>query len=167
MATRQFSETDQKYMSMALSWAQRALEHDEVPIGAVLVNSGGVVSYGYNMRETWKTPLGHAEIIALQTAAKKLGRWRLSDCTLYVTLEPCVMCAGALVQARLERVVFATLDPKAGGTDSLYQICSDPRLNHRIPVESGLMAAEASTLLKDFFKKKRLEKKNSSKPTQP
>lgn len=152
---------DLKFMQMALGWARRAAELDEVPVGAVLVDPAGkVVSAGFNRRETWKTPLGHAEIIALQTAAKKLERWRLSDLTLYVTLEPCVMCAGALVQARVKKIVYGTRDPKGGATHSLYQICSDPRLNHRIELVEGVLADESATLLKEFFRKKRLEKRD-------
>lgn len=150
-------------MQMALAWARKAAELDEVPVGAVVVDPQGlVVGVGYNRRETWKTPLGHAEIIALQTAAKRLDRWRLSDLTLYVTLEPCVMCAGALVQARVKRVVYGTRDPKGGATHSLYTICNDPRLNHRIDVQEGLLAEEASALLKDFFSKKRARGKTTS-----
>lgn len=154
-----FSADDYKYMKLAIKMAKKAGQRDEVPVGALLVGPEGLISYGYNMRENWQTPLAHAEIIAIQKAAKKRGQWRLLDTTLYVTLEPCVMCAGALVQARVGKIVYGTKDPKGGGTESLYQICSDTRLNHQIPIHSGLMEEECRQLLKDFFKKKRLEKK--------
>lgn len=152
--------SDEAYMRKALNWAEKARERGEVPVGALLVDSSGeILSYGYNLRETWQTPLAHAEIIALQKAAKKLGRWRLLETTLYVTLEPCVMCAGALVQARVGRIVYGATDPKAGATDSLYRLCDDPRLNHRIPVTRGVLEAECSTILTDFFRTRRAEKR--------
>lgn len=154
--------SDQDWMKLALKEAQIAETRGEVPVGAVLVGPEGLVARAGNRRESWQTPLGHAEIIAVQTAAKKLGRWRLSDLTLYVTLEPCPMCAGALVQARLGRLVYGAADPKAGASGSLYQICADPRLNHRIPITSGVLEAECSQILKDFFRRKRAEKKNES-----
>lgn len=151
---------DFKFMKMALQIAQLAEQRGEVPIGAVIVDqkSGKIVSKAHNLKESLKTPIGHAEIIALHRAAKKLGRWRLTDCTLYVTLEPCAMCAGALVQARLGRVVYATQDPKAGACESLFSIGQDQRLNHRFEISSGIMQNESSELLKSFFKKKRLTK---------
>lgn len=148
-------------MKMALEWARKAAEHDEVPVGAVLVAAdGSVLSYGYNLRENWKTPLAHSEIIAIQKAAKKLQQWRLLDTTLYVTLEPCVMCAGALVQARVGRLVYGASDPKAGATHSLYELCSDERLNHRIPITRGVLQDECSQILTEFFRRKREQKKN-------
>ena len=148
-------------MKMALEWARKAADHDEVPVGAVLVAAdGSVLSYGYNLRENWQTPLAHAEIIAIQKAAKKLQQWRLLDTTLYVTLEPCVMCAGALVQARVGRLVYGASDPKAGATHSLYEICSDERLNHRLPITRGVLQEECSQILTEFFRRKRKEKKN-------
>lgn len=151
---------DFKFMKMALQIARLAEQRGEVPIGAVIVDqkSGKIVSKAHNLKESLKTPIGHAEIIALHRAAKKLGRWRLTDCTLYVTLEPCAMCAGALVQARLGRVVYATQDPKAGACESLFSIGQDQRLNHRFEISSGIMQNESSELLKSFFKKKRLTK---------
>lgn len=149
-------------MRMALRWAEKAGELGEVPIGAVLVaKDGTVLSHGYNRRETWTTPLGHAELIAIHRAAKKIGQWRLLETTLYVTLEPCVMCAGALVQARVGRIVFGAKDPKAGATHSLYQVCSDARLNHRIPVDSGVLEQECGDILRNFFKRRRSENKTS------
>lgn len=143
-------------MRLALKWAQKAADRDEVPVGAIIVaENGEILSYGYNMRETWQTPLGHAEIIAIQRAAKKTGQWRLVNATLYVTLEPCIMCAGALVQSRISRIVYGATDPKGGGTNSLYQIPSDQRLNHQIQVTSGILAPECSQILTTFFRNKR------------
>lgn len=152
---------DERFMRLALKKArQAAADFDEVPIGAVLVAADGtVLSHGSNRRETWKTPLAHAEIIAIHRAAKKLGQWRLLNTTLYVTLEPCVMCAGALVQARVGRIVYGALDPKAGATDSLYRLCNDERLNHQIPVTGGVLAEECGAVLTEFFRRKRREKK--------
>ena len=155
----EFTKEDENWMRLALAEAEKARELLEVPIGAVIVNSDGLVARGHNRRETWKTPIGHAEIIALHRASKKLKAWRLTGTTLYVTLEPCVMCAGALVLSRVDRIVFGALDPKAGGSQSLYQITQDPRLNHRIKVEGGLLKDECSKILSDFFKMKRLKKK--------
>ena len=150
-----FTDKDKYWMRLALTQARKAEDLLEVPIGAVIVNSEGLVAQGHNRRETWKTPIGHAEIIALHRASKKLKAWRLTGTTLYVTLEPCVMCAGALVLSRVDRIVFGALDPKAGGSHSLYQITSDPRLNHRLKVQGGLLQDECSKILSDFFKKKR------------
>ncbi|MBX2987886.1 MAG: tRNA adenosine(34) deaminase TadA [Bdellovibrionaceae bacterium] len=156
--------SDEDYMKMALKWAEKAAKRDEVPIGAVLVAADGtVISHGYNMRENWKTPLAHAEIIAIQTAAKKLQQWRLLDTTLYVTLEPCPMCAGALVQARVGRLVYGATDPKAGATESLYRICSDARLNHRLEITRGVLEKECGEILTGFFRRKRQQKKDTSK----
>lgn len=147
---------DEKYMRLALNWAEKARKLGEVPVGAVLVSAEGeVLAHGYNRRETWQTGIAHAEIIALHTASKRLGQWRLLDTTLYVTLEPCVMCAGALVQSRVKRLVYGARDPKAGGTDSLYQICNDPRLNHRLEITRGVLEDECSTILSDFFRERR------------
>lgn len=149
-------------MKEALKWAQRAANVGEVPVGALLVaEDGEVLSYGYNLRENWNTPLAHAEIIAIQKAAKKLGQWRLLNTTLFVTLEPCVMCAGALVQARVGRIVYGATDPKGGGTDSLYQICSDPRLNHRIPITRGVLGKECSDILSGFFRQRRAQRQGT------
>ncbi|HRO66817.1 MAG TPA: tRNA adenosine(34) deaminase TadA [Pseudobdellovibrionaceae bacterium] len=153
---------DEKYMRMALEWAKKARDLQEVPVGAVLVGPDGtVLSHGYNMRENWLTPLAHAEIIAIQTASKRLKQWRLLDTTLYVTLEPCVMCAGALVQARVKRLVYGATDPKAGATESLYQVCSDPRLNHRMEITTGVLREECSSMLSNFFRERRRLKKSS------
>jgi tRNA(adenine34) deaminase len=153
------SHSDRQWMRRALSLANQAQKLGEVPIGALIVKDGRLVSKAFNRRETWKTPLGHAELIALQRASQKLGAWRLLDCTLYVTLEPCLMCAAALVQARVSRVVFGARDPKGGGTVSLYQIPTDPRLNHRLEVTEGVLENECSTVLSEFFKARRESKK--------
>lgn len=155
----EFTNEDEKWMRLALLEAEKARNLSEVPIGAVIVNSQGLLAKAHNRRETWQTPIGHAEVIALHRAAKKLKAWRLTGTTLYVTLEPCVMCAGALVLSRVDRVVFGALDPKAGGSHSLYQITHDIRLNHRLKVQGGLLQEECSQILSDFFKVKRAQKK--------
>ncbi len=139
-------------MREALRAAQLAIPAGDVPIGAVLVFEGREISRAYNRKEETHDPLGHAEIFALREAAQKLGRWRLTGCTLYVTLEPCVMCAGAIVHSRVDRVVYATPDPKTGAVSSLYKILADERLNHAPEVLSGVLQEEASQMLKDFFR---------------
>jgi tRNA(adenine34) deaminase len=154
-----FTKEDENWMHLALAEANKARELLEVPIGAVIVGPQGLIAKAHNRRETWKTPIGHAEIIALHRASKKMKAWRLTGTTLYVTLEPCVMCAGALVLSRVDRIVFGALDPKAGGTRSLYQITEDKRLNHRLQVEGGLLKEECAKILKDFFKQKRTQNK--------
>jgi len=146
---------DERFMKEALQEARRAWENGEVPIGAVLVKNGVVIARGYNRRETSGDPTAHAEIIALQKAGKELGHWRLTGTTLYVTLEPCPMCAGALVQARVDRLVFGAYDAKAGAVQSLYQITGDERLNHHLVVTAEVREEECSQLLKEFFKKRR------------
>jgi tRNA(adenine34) deaminase len=143
------------WMKKALKLAEKAASRGEVPVGAILVRGGEEITCASNRREEWHTPLGHAELIALQRASQSLKAWRLLDCTLYVTLEPCVMCAGALVQARVSRVVYGATDPKGGGLHSLYQIGTDPRLNHRFELIGGILEPECSQVLKDFFKKRR------------
>jgi tRNA(adenine34) deaminase len=145
------SLTDDEAMRRALDEASAAMAHDDVPIGAVVVRDGEVIAARHNERELTGDPTAHAEVLAIRDAAKVVGHWRLLDCTLYVTLEPCVMCAGALVNARIGRLVFAATDPKAGAVASLYELCSDPRLNHRPPVTPGLRADEAAALLRAFF----------------
>ena len=147
---------DEKYMQLAFKQAVLSAKIGEVPIGAVIVdNKGKIVAHGTNLREKEKTALGHAELVAIHRACKKLNSWRLVGCTLYVTLEPCFMCAGALVQSRISRVVFATHDPKGGALETLAQLGNDPRLNHRFEITSGILANESSLLLKNFFKEKR------------
>lgn len=145
-------------MSEALAQARLAADEGEVPIGAVVVCDGRVVGRGRNGRETRRDPTAHAEILALQEAARALGRWRLSGCALYVTLEPCFMCAGALVNARVDRLVFAVHDPKAGAVGSLADVCRDARLNHRLEVAHGPLAEECGELLRGFFRAKRGKK---------
>lgn len=144
------------YMKKALLLAAKAQKNGEVPVGALLVDpQGQIVSTGYNRKEQLTSPLGHAELIAIQRASQRLKKWRLTDLTLYVTLEPCPMCAGALVQARLGQLVFGARDPKAGAIESLYQLGTDPRLNHRIKVYGGVLAEECGQILKNFFQSKR------------
>ena len=148
-------------MEMALEEAQAAYDEEEVPIGAVIAHTEqGVIARGHNQRETLKDPTAHAEMIAITQAAQALGSWRLENCVLYVTLEPCPMCAGAIVLARLPLVVYGTTDPKAGACHTLYQITADPRLNHRAQVVSGVLAQRCALVLTDFFEtKRRLGKK--------
>ncbi len=150
-------------MSLALSAAQRAAEQGEVPVGAVITLRGDIVGSGFNCREGRQDPLGHAEIIAIQDASSRLRHWRLENCEIYVTLEPCLMCAGAILQARMRRLVFACLDPKAGAVESLYRLCEDQRLNHQLPVTGGVLAQQSATLLADFFSNLRLQKRQVDK----
>jgi tRNA(adenine34) deaminase len=145
------------HMEMALAEARLAGSEDEVPVGCVIVHRDrGLIARGHNQREQLQDPTAHAEMIALTQAASSLNSWRLEDCILYVTLEPCPMCAGAAVQARLPRIVYGVADPKAGACGSLFQIASDPRLNHRAEIVSGVLAAECGNILSDFFRKQRL-----------
>jgi len=146
---------DESYMALALDQARLAGDIGEVPIGAVVVCGGQVVASAHNRREIDHDPAGHAELLAIRAAATALERWRLSDCTVYVTLEPCPMCAGLMHQARIARCVYAAPDPKAGALGTLYDLHDDPRLNHRFDVSSGILAEESSVLLKDFFGKLR------------
>ncbi|WP_413586030.1 tRNA adenosine(34) deaminase TadA [Bdellovibrio sp. HCB274] len=151
---------DKKWMRKAFKLAQKAGKNGEVPIGAVLISpTGELLSQAANVRETLHTPLGHAELLCLHRAAKKLASWRLEDCTLYVTLEPCVMCAGAIQQARVGRVVYAAKDSKGGAVESLYQVLSDSRLNHQVAVTTGVLEQECSQLISDFFQNRRDEQK--------
>jgi tRNA(adenine34) deaminase len=147
--------TDLEAMTQALDLARRAGADGEVPVGAVVVSGGRVVGAAANRREADADPTAHAEVLALRAAAATVGTWRLSEATLYVTLEPCPMCAGAALNARIARVVFATPDAKAGATGSLYNLCADPRLNHEMPVEAGLLGAEAAELLSSWFAARR------------
>jgi tRNA(adenine34) deaminase len=146
---------DETFMEEAIAEARRAAAEGEVPIGAVLVFEGRVVGRGRNARERLNDPTAHAEMLALQEAARALGRWRLTGATIYATLEPCPMCAGALVNARIDRLVYAVADPKAGAAGTLFDIPRDPRLNHRVRVDTGVLAEECSALLKDFFRERR------------
>ena len=147
--------TDAEAMAVALDEATLALDHDDVPVGAVVLIEGHVVAQRHNERELRKDPTAHAEILALQDAAKLLGTWHLDDATLVVTLEPCPMCAGAAVLARINRLVFGAFDPKTGACGSLFNLCADPRLNHEIDVSRGVGAVPAGTLLRDFFANRR------------
>ena len=142
---------DATFMGIALDEARAALEHGDVPVGAVVVRDGHVIARRHNEREVAQDPTAHAEVLALRDAAAAVGHWRLSGCTLYVTLEPCVMCAGALINARVDRLVYGAADLKGGATASLYNVCADPRLNHNPAVTHGVQAAEAATLLSSFF----------------
>jgi len=150
---------DEVFMQQALALAQEAAGLGEVPVGAVAVHDGKVIGTGFNRREIDRNPLAHAEIFALDAAAKALGAWRLTGVTLYVTLEPCAMCAGALVQSRVTRLVFGTMDPKAGAVGSLYNLAEEPRHNHRLQVMSGVMADECRQVLKSFFERLREKKR--------
>lgn len=148
-------EHDRRFMEEALALARQALPAEDVPIGAVVARDGRIIGRGYNQREKLQDPTAHAEMIALTAAAEYLGQWRLEGCTMYVTLEPCVMCAGALVLARVARLVYGAADAKAGACGSLFTITQDPRLNHRIPTVSGVLAEPAAELLRDFFRQRR------------
>ena len=150
-----FFPRDEYFMRLALREAQRALEHDDVPIGAVIVREGEVIGSGCNERELRSDPTAHAEMIALREAARSLGSWRVLDAVMYVTLEPCAMCAGAIVLARVPRVLFGAPDPKAGAAGSVMNVLAEPRLNHRPQVEGGLLAADSAELLQTFFASRR------------
>jgi tRNA(adenine34) deaminase len=142
-------------MRLALREASRALEHDDVPIGAVIVREGEVIGLGRNEREVRADPTAHAEMIALRESARSLGSWRVLDSVMYITLEPCAMCAGAIVLARVPRVVFGATDPKAGAAGSVLDVLAQPQLNHRPQVEQGLLAGECAELLQRFFASRR------------
>jgi tRNA(adenine34) deaminase len=147
---------DLGFMNLALAAAREASMRGEVPVGAVIVSGGAVVGTGYNCREERQNPLCHAEIMSIQEASKALRSWRLDQCDLYVTLEPCVMCIGAVLQARMRRLVFGCRDPKAGAVESLYRLCEDQRLNHQLPVTEGVLADECSSMLSAFFSRLRV-----------
>jgi tRNA(adenine34) deaminase len=149
------SATDEDWMRLALAEAERALEHDDVPVGAVVVHDGEVIGAGHNERQLRQDPTAHAEMIALREAAAHLGSWRLLDTVLYVTLEPCAQCAGAIVLGRVPRVVYGTADPKAGAAGSVLDVLAEPRLNHRPQVHGGVLATECAALLVDFFRSRR------------
>ncbi|NOK39067.1 nucleoside deaminase [Corallococcus exercitus] len=152
---------DIAFMQQALELAREAASLGEVPVGAVAVLDGNVVGTGYNRRECDRNPFAHAEMMALAAAAKARDAWRLSGVTLYVTLEPCAMCAGALVQSRVTRLVFGTMDPKAGAVGSLYNLVEEPRHNHRLQVTSGILAEESRQLLKTFFERLRAKRREN------
>lgn len=150
--------SDETFMAIALDEARLARAIGEVPIGAVVVCDGAVVARGHNRREADNDPAGHAELIAIRSAAARLGRWRLSGCTVYVTLEPCPMCAGLMHQARIDRCVYAAPDPKAGALGTLYDLHDDSRLNHRFDVASGVLGDQSAEMLRAFFQQLRKDK---------
>jgi tRNA(adenine34) deaminase len=150
-----FFPRDEYFMRMAIREAQAALDHEDVPIGAVVVHEGEVIGAGHNERELRQDPTAHAELIALREASRALGSWRVLDAVLYVTLEPCAMCAGAIVLARVPRVVYGATDPKAGAAGSVLDVLAQPRLNHRPAAAGGLLAQECAMLLTDFFGSRR------------
>ncbi len=151
-------DLDIKYMKEAIRLARKAEKLEEVPIGCVIVYENKIIGRGYNRRNTDKTTLGHAEITAIKKASRAMGDWRLEDCTLYVTLEPCQMCAGAIIQARIPRVVIGSMNPKAGCAGSILNLLDHPQFNHQAQVERGVMEEECSSMLTNFFKELRLKK---------
>jgi tRNA(adenine34) deaminase len=151
----EFEGTDAGLMRLALREADRAAEHGDVPIGAVIARGGEVLAAAGNERELRADPTAHAEVLALRAAAERLGSWRVPEATIYVTLEPCAMCAGAIILARIERVVYGTADPKAGAAGSVLDVLGEPRLNHRPQVDGGLLADESAALLASFFAARR------------
>jgi tRNA(adenine34) deaminase len=153
---------DDYWMGKALQAARKAEAQGEVPIGAVVVRDGLVLATGYNLRESKHDPTAHAELIAIRQASRRAGAWRLTGATLYVTLEPCPMCMGAIILARLDRLVFGSFDPKAGAAGSLFDLTNDSRLNHRLPVTSGVRQQECSALLSDFFRDMRARKREEA-----
>ena len=158
-------EPQEKFMREALKLAKKAEALEEVPIGCVIEYQGKIIARGYNRRTTDKCTLGHAEITAIKKASKVLGDWRLEGCTMYVTLEPCQMCAGAIVQARIPRVIIGCMNPKAGCAGSIMNILNEPRFNHQVITENGMLEQECSELLSSFFKKMRAKSKVSPKTT--
>ena len=156
---RQRLTTDEKYMKEAIRQAEKAWKIEEVPIGCVIVYEGKIIGRGYNRRTTDKNPLAHAEMAAIKKASKKMGDWRLEDCTLYVTLEPCQMCSGAIVQARVKRVVIGCMNPKAGCAGSILNLLQVDRFNHQVEITSGVLEEECSQMMKGFFKELREEQK--------
>ena len=146
---------DYYFMDRALKQAQLAYKKGEVPVGAVVVKDGEIISRGYNLRESTNDPTAHAELIAMKKASKRLDSWRLTGCTLYVTLEPCPMCSGVIVNSRIDRVVFGAYDQKAGCCTTLYHLCNDERFNHRAEILGGVNEEKCAKILSDFFKEKR------------
>ena len=150
---------DNKYMKEALKEAQKSYNKEEIPVGAVIVKDGKIIGRGHNLKETKNDTTNHAEIIAIRKASKKLKSWRLTGCTMYVTLEPCTMCAGALIQARLDKVVIGTMDEKTGACGSVLNVVEDYKFNHRVEIEKGVMEKECKSIIQEFFKKLRGKKK--------
>ena len=152
---------EEKYMKAAIKQAKKAYALDEVPIGCVIVQNDKIIARGYNRRNTDKNTLAHAEISAIKKASRKTGDWRLEDCTMYVTLEPCQMCAGAIVQSRMKKVVIASMNPKAGCAGSVINLLQMAQFNHQVEIEVGLLGEECSNMLSTFFRKLRARKKKS------
>lgn len=148
-------EFDQRFMNEALKEAEKAFADDEVPVGCVIVNEGVIIGRGYNRTESLQDPTAHAEILAITSASENLGSWRLSGCTVYCTIEPCAMCAGALMLARVKRLVFGAPDPKFGACGSIFDIVQSKKLNHRIVLSTGILKNECAGIMQEFFKKKR------------
>ena len=155
-----YNNIDEFYMNEALKQAKKAMKINEVPIGCVIVHNGKIIARGYNRRNTDKSTLAHAEIIAIRKAGKIIGDWRLEDCVMYVTLEPCPMCAGAIVQARIPRVVMGTMNSKAGCAGSVINILQLEKLNHQVEIEKGILQEECQKIMQDFFKELRISKKS-------
>ena len=149
---------DNYYMGLALAEAQAAYAMGEIPIGAVLIMDGKIIASAHNRRETWHDATAHAELIVIQEACRELGRWRLTDATLYVTIEPCPMCAGALVNSRIDRLVYGSADYKAGAVESIFNVVQNDALNHRMEVTAGVRADECAALMKEFFRERRRKK---------
>lgn len=156
-------ERKKLYMKQALEEAYKAQKKNEVPIGAIVVKDGEIIGRGHNLRESSQDATTHAEILAIQQANRKLGSWRLTGCEMYVTLEPCAMCSGALVLSRIEKLYFGVRDPKGGASGSLLNLLQDERLNHQVDIEQGILAEECSSILKDFFKALRERNKKDKK----
>jgi len=163
MATH--SAQDQHWMKIALEEAAKAPSLGEIPIGAVIVHGGEILSRSHNYREIWQDPTAHAEVVAIRTAASALGSWRLTDTTLYVTVEPCAMCIGAIILARIPRLVFGARDPKAGACGSVFDLATDSPLNHQVLVTSGVLEEECQSLLQQFFRRLRTESVPTSDPS--
>ena len=155
-----YNNIDEYYMNEALKQAKKAMKINEVPIGCVIVHNGKIIARGYNRRNTDKSTLAHAEIIAIRKAGKIIGDWRLEDCVMYVTLEPCPMCAGAIVQARIPRVVMGTMNSKAGCAGSVINILQLEKFNHQVEIEKGVLQEECQKIMQDFFKELRISKKS-------
>src|SRR5262245_32240328 len=159
------SMRDERFMRLALEEAASATSEGEVPIGAIIVRNGEIIARAYNHRETWKDPTAHAEIVAIRAAALVLGSWRMTDTTMYVTLEPCAMCIGAIILARIPRLVFGTRDPKAGACGSVIDLPAESRLNHQVVVTEGILDAECQLLLQHFFRRLRAEIPPTNSPS--
>ena len=163
MSKGRFILEEIKYMVQALKEAKKSYEKEEIPVGAVIVKDGKIIARGHNLKETKTDTTNHAEIIAIKKASKKLNSWRLTGCTMYVTLEPCTMCAGALIQARLDKVVIGTMDEKTGACGSVLNVLKDYKFNHNVEIETNVMEKECKEILQKFFKELREKRKNKNK----